>query len=58
VVNGIFLKHPLGRQVVEKDPAAVKLIAEEMRRRITGQFGATDLVFDLKALIGSGRIGS
>jgi SAM-dependent methyltransferase len=55
VVNGLFLKHPLGRQVAEKKLEAVKPMAEEMLRRIAGQFGASDLLFDLKALIGSGR---
>ena len=55
VVNGLFLKHPLGRQVAEKKLEAVKPMAEEMLRRIAGQFGASDFPFDLKALIGSGR---
>jgi hypothetical protein len=55
VVNGFFLKHPLGRQVAAKDPAAVKPMAEEMQRRLALRFGVSDLVFDLKALIGIGR---
>jgi len=55
VVNGFLVKHPLGRQVAAKDPAAVQPMAEEMQRRLALRFGVSDLVFDLKALIGIGH---
>ena len=55
VVNAFLVKHPLGRQVAAKDPAAVKIMAEEMQRRLALQFGVADLTFDLKALIGIGH---
>jgi SAM-dependent methyltransferase len=54
VVNGFFLKHPLARQVAAKDPASVQPMATDMQRRIAQQFRNSDLVFDLKALIGTG----
>lgn len=54
VVNGFFLKHPLGRLVAEKDPAAVESIAKEMQQRLIAQFGSGVLIFDLRAFIGSG----
>jgi len=55
VVNGFLVKHPLGRQVAAKDPAAVEPMAEEMQRRLALRFGVSDFVFDLKALVGIGR---
>jgi SAM-dependent methyltransferase len=55
VVDALFLKHPLGREVADKDPTAVNSIAEEMERRLTRQFGEGEFLFDLKALIGIGQ---
>ncbi|HCL83705.1 MAG TPA: hypothetical protein DIC22_07010 [Chitinophagaceae bacterium] len=55
LVNGLFLKHPIGREVAKKDPAAMHPIAAEMEKHIVGQFGENDILFDLKALIGMGH---
>lgn len=55
VVNGLFLKHPLGREVANKNPAAVNSIAEEMDKQIGKQFGTDPVVFELRGLIGIGQ---
>jgi SAM-dependent methyltransferase len=55
VVDGLFLKHPLSRQVAEKDPDMVQPMAENMRRKLSARFGPEPVVFDLKMLIGSGK---
>ncbi len=55
VVNGLFLMHPMGRQVREKDPAAVARIAEDLERSISETFGAGEFTFELSAWIGIGR---
>jgi ubiquinone/menaquinone biosynthesis C-methylase UbiE len=55
IVNGLFLKHPLGREVKEKDPAAYNHIAAEMEHRIIERFGPGPFEFELKALIGIGQ---
>jgi ubiquinone/menaquinone biosynthesis C-methylase UbiE len=55
VVNGFFLKHPLGRSVGEKDPAAVEALSDEMTRRLYSRFGSGEIVFDLQSFISSGQ---
>jgi len=55
IVDGLFLKHPLGRAVAGKDPAAVVPMANEMEQRITKQFGATDITLELATFLVSGR---
>lgn len=55
IVNGLFLKHPLGREVKEKDPTALDRIASEMEQLIIGQFGTDPVEFELKAFIGIGQ---
>jgi hypothetical protein len=55
VVNGLFLLHPMSRQVREKDPSAVVRIAEELEASIGETFGTGELTFELSAWIGIGR---
>ena len=55
VVNGLFLMHPMGRQVKEKDPAAVVRIAEDLEKSIGETFGTGEFTFELSAWIGIGR---
>jgi SAM-dependent methyltransferase len=55
VVNGLFLQHPVGRVVADKDPTAVNPMAEEMEKRLTEQFGKGEFLFDLQAFIGIGQ---
>ena len=54
VVNGLFLMHPMGREVKEKDPAAVPRIAEALEHSISEHFGAGEFTFELSAWIGIG----
>ena len=55
VVNGLFLKHPMGQQVKEKDPAAVVRIAEDLEKSISATFSTGEFTFELSAWIGIGR---
>jgi len=55
VLNGLFLKHPMGGEVKEKDPSAVPRIAESLEHSISENFGAGEFSFELKAWIGIGR---
>jgi ubiquinone/menaquinone biosynthesis C-methylase UbiE len=55
IVDGFFLKHPLGGAVAAKDPAAVVPMALEMERQITKQFGATDIDLELAAFVVVGK---
>lgn len=55
VVNAFFLMHPMGRQVEEKDPAAVAPIARALEDSISKTFGAGEFTFELNAWLGIGR---
>jgi ubiquinone/menaquinone biosynthesis C-methylase UbiE len=55
VVNAFFLKHRLGREVKEKDPAAFPRIAETLEQAIGEHFGAGEFSFELSAWIGIGQ---
>lgn len=55
IVNGLFLKHPLGREVAVKNPAAVEHIAKDMEQQIARHFGKGPLSFALAGLIGTGQ---
>lgn len=55
MVNGIFLKHPLGREVKGKDPGAVSAIAAAIEKSLTDHFGNGPFEFGLKAWIGIGQ---
>lgn len=55
IINAFFLKHSIGREVAGRDPSAPDRLADEMKRRITKEFGERDLLFDLKALVGVGQ---
>lgn len=55
IVSGLFVKHPLGREVKEKDPAAFNRIAAKLENRLTAYFGSLPFDFALKAWIGIGQ---
>ena len=55
VVNGLFLKHALGRELADKNPKAVDPLGKEIQKRIVEQFGESNVVFDLNAFIGIGQ---
>jgi ubiquinone/menaquinone biosynthesis C-methylase UbiE len=54
-VNALFLKHRLGREVMEKDPAAVPRIAKALEKSVSENFGAGAFTFELSAWIAIGR---
>ena len=55
IVNGYFLKHALGRELLNKNPEAVTPLAKEIHKRIVADFGANEIVVDLRAFIGMGQ---
>lgn len=55
IVNGLFLRHPLGKEVKEKDPGAVSRIAGAIERSLIDHFGPGPFSFGLKAWIGIGQ---
>lgn len=55
IVNGLFLKHPLGREVKEKDPAAVGPMADVLEQKIIRQFGTAPFDIELRAYVGVGE---
>jgi SAM-dependent methyltransferase len=55
VVKGFLLKHPLSRSVAEIDPTATESLAKEMQERLVTQFGSEEIIFDLRAFMGSGQ---
>jgi ubiquinone/menaquinone biosynthesis C-methylase UbiE len=54
IINALLLKHPLGREVAQKDPDALNAMAEALRKRLIDRFGESDLKLILKSLIGTG----
>jgi hypothetical protein len=55
IIDGFLIKHRLGREVQEKEPAALEKMANELRERISKKFGKDNLVFNLKAFISKGE---
>ena len=55
VVNGFLLKHPLGRVVLEKDPAALEPMAAMLTEKISRNFGSPHVLADLQAYVGVGE---
>jgi hypothetical protein len=55
VVHAFFLMHRMGREVREKDPAAVPRIAQALEQSIGEHFGAGEFSFELSAWIGIGQ---
>lgn len=54
LVNGFLLHHALGREVAEKDPAAVPVLAERMRIALRERFGTGSFTCALSAWLGKG----
>ncbi|MDB5231928.1 MAG: methyltransferase protein [Chitinophagaceae bacterium] len=54
LVNGFVLKHSLGKEVADKDPAALQPMAEQMEKKIIEQFGTGIVAGKLSAFVGSG----
>jgi SAM-dependent methyltransferase len=55
IVDGLFLKHRLGREVTVKDPSAVEPIAKKFAKEIEKQFGAEQPKFSFAAYLTTGK---
>jgi SAM-dependent methyltransferase len=55
IVQGLFVKHSIGKEVLDKDPEAFHEMADKMIRTITQQFGAGPTNFELAAFLVSAR---
>lgn len=55
IVDGLFLKHRLGKEVAVKDPSAVEPIAKKFAAEIAKQFGAKHPKFSLAAFLTTGK---
>jgi hypothetical protein len=56
MVNGLFLKHPLSREVAAKDPAASEKLADALRKNLTKKFGTGKCTIELSEFICEGRV--
>ena len=52
--TGVFRKHPLGKAVLDKDPAAYEAIAQKFREGIVERWGVGDISFPMSALMTMG----
>jgi ubiquinone/menaquinone biosynthesis C-methylase UbiE len=55
IVTGLFAKHPLGKEIMLKEPSAFEPIAQKFEEEITTRFGVVDTEFDLSAFLTSGE---
>jgi ubiquinone/menaquinone biosynthesis C-methylase UbiE len=51
VVRGLFRKHPLGKEIMAKDPSAFEPIAKKFEESIVEKFGKLNTSFDLSAFL-------
>jgi ubiquinone/menaquinone biosynthesis C-methylase UbiE len=54
IADALFRKHPLGREVSAKSPAAFEPVAAKFEREIAIKFGAENPAIDLSAFLNSG----
>ncbi|WP_426669791.1 class I SAM-dependent methyltransferase [Mucilaginibacter sp. McL0603] len=54
IADGLFRKHPLGREISAKNPAAFEPVAMKFEREIEIKSGAKNPVIDLSAFLTSG----
>lgn len=54
IVAGLFTKHPLGREIMAKEPEAFEPIALKFAEGVTEQSGAENTSFPLSALLTTG----
>ncbi len=55
IVNGLFVKHSLGQQVLENDPEKYKEMLEKITEGISREFGNAAVTFELAAFFNTGR---
>lgn len=54
VVEGFYRKHPLGREIVAKDPSAFETVAEQFHDKVVQLSGDGKIPFQLSALMTTG----
>lgn len=54
IVDALFRKHPLGREISAKNPAAFEPVAMKFEQEIAVKFGVEDPVIDLSAFLTTG----
>jgi ubiquinone/menaquinone biosynthesis C-methylase UbiE len=55
IVNGLFLKHSLGKEIMDNHPAEFEKVAKRFREGIEQQFGSSDIHFEMTAFKVSGK---
>lgn len=55
IVNGLFLKHSLGKEIMDNHPAEFENVLKQFREGIQQQFGSTDIHFEMAAFRVWGR---
>jgi ubiquinone/menaquinone biosynthesis C-methylase UbiE len=55
IIDGFFLKHSLGKEVLEKSPSDFNELIPKMEEQIIRQFGSANISFDLSAFFVSGK---
>ncbi|GAC1303222.1 MAG: class I SAM-dependent methyltransferase [Mucilaginibacter sp.] len=55
IVNGLFIKHSLGKEIMDSHPAEFENVAKRFTEGIEQQFGRTDIHFELSAFKVSGK---
>jgi ubiquinone/menaquinone biosynthesis C-methylase UbiE len=54
IADGLFRKHPLGKEIMAKNPSAFEPVAGEFEEKITLEFGTENPVFNLSAFLTTG----
>jgi ubiquinone/menaquinone biosynthesis C-methylase UbiE len=54
IADGLFRKHPLGKEIMAKEPSVFETVASKFQEEIAIQFGAENPVFDLSAFLTTG----
>lgn len=54
ISDGLFRKHPLGKEIMAKEPSAFEPIAKKFEEIIASQYGAVNPEFDLSAFLTTG----
>ena len=55
IIDGFFLRHSLGKEVLEKSPSDFNKLIIKMEEQIIRQFGNANISFDLSAFYVSGK---
>jgi ubiquinone/menaquinone biosynthesis C-methylase UbiE len=54
ITDGLFRKHPLGKEIIAKDPSVFEPLGKKIEQSIADQFAAINPSFDLSAFLTQG----